>query len=207
MLVSIDADSPIWSWLLDSPKVSLCSHLVSGCLIYIAAASSCYLKTFSESTNFFNSHTILKGTEKLCCSPKSLLGCQRLDQSAIAPYTAIPIEMGTSARLLLPGSQTKSWAKVLCILRCTHVSGDVPMVCQDWGTDILRSYRHFTLLPYLQLFPSHLRERHLVMNGMVYVLTFFPWLVLRLKNQEKLAVLIFLALLWKNSLELWILLV
>lgn len=103
MLVSIDADSPIWPWLLDSPKVSLCSHLVSGCLICIAAASSCYLKTFSESTNFFNSHTILKGTEKLCCSPISVLGHQRLDQSVL--------EMGASARLLLPGSQTRAEQK------------------------------------------------------------------------------------------------
>lgn len=71
VLVSIDADSPIWSWLVDSPKVSLCSHLFSGCLIYIAASSFCYLKTFSESTHFLSSHTILKGTEKLCCSPIS----------------------------------------------------------------------------------------------------------------------------------------
>lgn len=65
MLVSIDADSPIWSWLVESPKVSLCSHLFSGCLIYTAASSSCYLITFPESTNFVSSHTILKGTEKI----------------------------------------------------------------------------------------------------------------------------------------------
>lgn len=89
--------------------------------------------------NLFRVHKSLQqsyhfeGHRKIMLLSQITSRCQRLISLSLLTYPAIPIEMGTSARLLFPGSQTKSWAKVLCILRCTHVSGDVPMVCQDWA--------------------------------------------------------------------------
>lgn len=80
-------------------------------------------------------HNIVKGTEKLGCFPISLQGCERLDKAVF--YTAVPLGMETSPRLLLPGSQTKSWAKVLYILRCAHISGDATMASLSGpGTEI-----------------------------------------------------------------------
>lgn len=109
----------------------------------------------------------------------------------LALYRAIPIGMGASARLLFPGSQTKSQAKVHCIRRCTHISGDAAMASLSGpGTEIPRSYQLLTLLPHVQLFLLCLREYDLVGDRTVYVLPNFSHLTLRLKNEEESRVLI-----------------
>lgn len=134
LLVSVEIDSPIWFL---GKLLSLCSQLLGVCVPARPLAARSPLQQLSLviekplwSPQIFSPYilNILRSTEKLHCSPRSLQQCENLMRLSLIPYTAIPIGMGTSSRLLFSWTQTKSRAKVLGILRYANLSGDVTMV-------------------------------------------------------------------------------